>query len=60
MQLYARSKPTSMITCTIIVVIMKAMSNRSLQVLNTIKTNKRIRMFNTRVKLAYLLLKLVC
>ena len=33
--------------------------NRTLQVSNTVKTNKRIRTFNTRVKHTYLLFKLL-
>ena len=36
-----------------------AISHRTLQVWSTIKTNQRIRTFNTRVKLRYLLFKLL-
>ena len=55
-ELHARSKPTFTIACTIIIVIMYEMPNRTLQVLNPIKTNDRNRIFNRRAKLQHLTL----
>ena len=57
-QLHARSKPTFKIACTIIIVIMYEIPNRTLQVLNPIKTNDRNRKFNRRAKLWHLALLL--
>ena len=55
-ELHARSKPTFTIACTIIIVIMYEIPNRTLQVLNPIKTNDRNRIFNRRAKLQHLTL----
>ena len=55
-QLHARSKPTFTIACTIIIVIMYEIPNRTLQVLNPIKTNNRNRILHRRAKLRYLTL----
>ena len=55
-QLHAKSKPTFTIACTIIIVIMYQLPNRTLQVLNPIKTNNRNRILHGRAKLRYLTL----
>ena len=55
-ELHARSKPTFTIACTIIIVIMYEVPNRTLQVLNPVKTNNRNRIFNGSAKLRYLTL----
>ena len=55
-QLHARSEPTFTIACTIIIVIMYEIPNRTLQLLNPIKTNNRNRILHGRAKLRYLTL----
>ena len=55
-QLHANRKPTFTIACTIIIVIIHAIPNRTLQQLNPIKINNRNRIFNGRAKLGYLTL----
>ena len=53
-QLHGKSKPTFTIACTIVIVTMYAISNRTLKVLKPIKTNNRNKIFNERAKLGYL------